>query len=502
MSLNGSDKLPAAVRNYLLAQLLRQAPMLALLGDADQWQASFGDPAHFGLGDDGRALAELLLGQDAQYTGLLLSDLQIGEGCPCELHQIVDGGRRHVLLIDRSERHAQAQGVQQRANEALLQHEALQRRWLRLHAAHQALNASFEEVDANRRLQEGLVRRIAHEFGTPISVVLGHLQLLREPGQDERQRQQSLQSVRRGVEHLHQLVESVLDQVRLRSHQFELHPVSCDLAELVEDFRQLFAATARERGLDWQVDLRPVQPPTVEIDSLRLRQVLYNLLSNAFKFTVRGGVACHIEWVEGRLRVRVVDSGPGMSSEQQAQLFQEFRRFDTAVPGTGLGLVISQQILAHMQAELGVRSSPGAGTEFHFDAAAPALAASGQAPMAVERSPMALVIDDDPDIRDLLAHWLQAEGWRARTASSWAEALSCAGSPDLALIDLSLAGESGLDALAMARVRWPAAELLAMSADRSAHLQVASRAVGAAAFLGKPVAQVELRRILHRLHAD
>lgn len=524
------DRVPLVVSAYLLGVLAEREGLLCVELRADGGQVLYGDPAYFGLQPDSNGivtLADVLIGQDASVNGLLIEDLQMADGHPCDLHQVVlNPEQRFILLFDRSREHARAQRMQQSSHDAQLAHQRLESRWRRLGSEHEALARRFHELSEMQRLQEGFVRRFAHEFGTPISTVLGHVDLLHDESRPAAERLRSLQSIRRGVEYLHQLVESVLDQARLENHQFELYPGPCDLLTLCDDIRDLFAQAAAERGLRWAVTLDPAPPELVEIDALRFRQVLYNLISNAFKFTLHGSVELKLAWRDGRLRVSVSDTGAGLSSAQQAHLFDEYQRFKSGVRGTGLGLSIVHQILGHMQAKLQVQSTPGLGSRFEFEMAAPPVAdrrgeidparvlhpvgadpgADGVATRPAELAnpapqPLALVIDDDGDLGPLLAAYLQRLGWRSDVWQDWLSAPESADTagPQVVLIDLSLAeGRSGLVLIEKARQRWPQARIIGMSADRSQHVRDRCLRAGAQTFLGKPISEYALARVLQR----
>ena len=482
--------LPESICHYLIAGVIRTTPMLIVQLQPGPQRILLGNAAAFGLTAEAGELAELLIGSDPGFNGVLLETLQIGSGRPCAVHQVAEAGLRYVLLFDRTEIHAQLQRSQQMANETELARRALQLRWDRLHQAHQALNEEVEAAHARQGLQRQMVHQLAHEFGTPISAVLGQIQSLIGAANLDASALHGLHNARRGVEHLHQLVESVLDQARLQSHQFELCPVRCDLASLFDDFRALFHSVATERGLQWQVSLEPAIPPSVQVDSLRLRQIIYNLLNNAFKFTRQGQVAMTAVWARDRLTVSVSDTGRGMNPAQLARLFEPFSRHDLSVPGTGLGLSISQNVLLHMDSSLVVDSEPGAGSRFSFEIGAPA----AELEDAEDGSGLrALIIDDDADMIELIQQMLLRHHWTVASATAWAEAMAQQGeAPNVILIDLSLGIESGLDAIAKARVQWPSAAIVAMSADRSLHQQSRSRELGAMAFLGKPFAEADL----------
>jgi CheY-like chemotaxis protein len=230
----------------------------------------------------------------------------------------------------------------------------------------------------------------------------------------------------------------------------------------------------------------------------------------------------------------VSDTGSGLSTTQQARLAEEYQRFKSGVRGTGLGLSIVRQILGHMRAELEVHSSPDRGSNFEFEIDAPQAAvrrdsgsASGAAGKPDEQRtaaepspdqvgssmpavpaggsgplPLALVIDDDADLGLLLAACLERQGWRSEVWQAWSSAAVQANgmSPQAVLIDLNLGeGASGLELIERARHRWPEARVIGMSADRSQHVRDHCLQAGAQTFVGKPISEHELARLLHRV---
>ena len=485
--------LPPAARQYLLDELLKQRATLCLKVESERNTASLlsGDPAPFGL-DPGAgqevSIAALAVGVARGAEGLCLSKVRLGQGNPFDLHQLQVGDDQYWLLVDVSERHAELQRVQQSSNLAQLRLDRLSERERLLQAEHQALRESSEEMRKHQHMQAEFVRRLSHEFGTPISAVLGHLNLLQSADTDAAQARRSLGAVRRGVAHLRHLVESVLDQARLENEQFELHPGVTNLRDLVEDFSEIYGGTAAQRGLDWQVTLEAHGCTEILVDGLRLRQVLFNLVVNAFKFTLTGRVTLALEWRDAQLQAVVSDSGPGISAQEQSQLFTDYGRNERSVRGTGLGLSISREIALRMGGTLKLKHSAiGEGSQFVLTVPAPIVRGKPERPAARASSQRALVVEDDADLRPLLSALLTQQGCTVVAVSGLAEIALDQQPAEVALVDMHLGQLDGSVALRQLRASWPDCYLLALSADSSQSVIERARQAGADSFLLKPL---------------
>ncbi len=484
--------LPVSAQRYLLAQLTNQRHMLCLHVLNGVGTVVSGDPAHFGfaVADDGSVVtSDLGLGVVDNRHGLQLSHVQLGDGACFDLHQLIEDERRLWVLVDVSDSRDEIRQAQQRSNDARLRLDELSERERLLHAEHQALRESSDQLRRHQHMQAEFVRRLSHEFGTPISAVLGHLNLMDAPGTTVDQAQRSLTAVRRGVAHLRQLVESVLDQARLQNNQFELHPAVTNLAEMIDDFRELYLGSSLQRGIAWRVSLEAHGCTAVLIDELRLRQILLNLIGNAFKFTNQGQVALKVRWHDALLSAEVSDSGPGMSETEQARLFSDYGRSSQSVRGTGLGLSISREIAQRIGGNLRLlESAPGQGSRFLLEVPAPIVHGAPEDQPAELVAQRVLVVDDDDDLRPLLVAILEQLGCSATAVARMDEiALDQNPPPDVAVVDMHLGQLDGSVILQQLRVSWPDCYLLALSADSSQDVLERSRRAGADSFLLKPV---------------
>ncbi len=232
----------------------------------------------------------------------------------------------------------------------------------------EALRVERDLAAAADRAKSAFLSRVSHELRTPLNAVLGFSQLLElEPGDGERQRRWVAQVLGSG-RHLLALLDDLLDISSAQTGQLPLAIEPLPLQPLVSEALAMLSGTAAAAGVHLHDDTGHAPPWRVRADRKRLLQVLSNLLSNAVKYNRPGGwVRVQAERNDGKLVLSVADSGPGLDDAQRARLFQPFERVGAqhgAVPGTGLGLALSRQLVEAMGGSLTVDSTPGRGSTF------------------------------------------------------------------------------------------------------------------------------------------
>jgi signal transduction histidine kinase/ActR/RegA family two-component response regulator len=284
-------------------------------------------------------------------------------------------------------------------------------------AAREALLARREAQRASRAKSRFLAT-VSHELRTPMTAILGTVELLGRQDLSPRQAHY-MAAIRSAGETLQSLIEDVLDLSRIEAGKLELVAEDIPLAAMLDDLAVMFAGRAVGKGLFLAVQAGPGLPATVRGDPLRLRQVLVNLVGNAIKFTERGSVcltAFPTPCAPGRLTFEVTDTGPGLTPEQAATLFQPFTQVDSSMTrahgGAGLGLAISRHLAEAMQGTLEVVSQPGAGARFVLDVAVPTVREA-----TPPRAPGPIVLLGDGPALDALAALLRANGLAPRRAT-------------------------------------------------------------------------------------
>ncbi|MBX4965272.1 PAS domain-containing hybrid sensor histidine kinase/response regulator [Rhizobium binae] len=223
-----------------------------------------------------------------------------------------------------------------------------------------------QKAEYNSAAKSRLLASVSHEVRTPLSGILGMTHLLAETRLTQEQ-QNYLANIRQSGHALTQLVEDLLDFSTIEVGRFELHPRSESLRKLLESVVEMLAHRAHEKGIEIGATVSSDVPEQMSFDPARLRQVLFNVIGNAVKFTQVGGVFTRVSLDAGNLVITVADSGPGMTAEEQARVFGEFEQGGTVADksaGTGLGLAISARIMHEFGGALTVASEKGLGSEF------------------------------------------------------------------------------------------------------------------------------------------
>lgn len=230
-------------------------------------------------------------------------------------------------------------------------------------AAREEARLRAEKTDADKAR---LLATVSHEIRLPLSGILGMNHLLSQTRLTEEQRNY-LDGMRQSGQSLVQLVEDLLDYSTMEAGRFRLNPRAENLRQLIESVVEMLAHRAHEKGIEVASFVAVDVPDYLDFDTARLRQVLFNLIGNAVKFTKEGGVAVHADLSDGELRIAVEDSGPGMTNQEQERIFGEFEQagpLSQRSAGTGLGLAISARIMREFGGTLTVSSRKGKGSIF------------------------------------------------------------------------------------------------------------------------------------------
>ena len=204
---------------------------------------------------------------------------------------------------------------------------------------------------------------VSHELRTPLTAIRGHVSALREGVVEEPElAAHSLEIVEAEARRLERLVGDILDLAKLDAHRFTVMREEVDMEQLVGQAYETFAEQARERSIDYTVDVR--SRPVIVSDGDRVLQIVDNLLSNAFRATPDGGrIQLELAQENGRIQVAVEDNGPGIPDEQRERLFRPFVSGDG---GTGLGLAIAKELSTALGGRIELRSQVGRGSRFEL----------------------------------------------------------------------------------------------------------------------------------------
>ncbi|MGC4064966.1 MAG: ATP-binding protein [Polyangiaceae bacterium] len=407
---------------------------------------------------------------------------------------------------------------QRRAQEELDRHrqhleDLVRERTAELHAARDAAeNAS--------RAKSDFLANMSHEIRTPMNAVLGFAQLLlRDPALTANQRR-SLETISRSGDHLMSLIDGILQLAKVESGRMSLVETTFDLFALIEEVECIFAPRALEKGLELLVERRDRVPRLACADEGKLRQVLSNLLSNALKFTTKGGVVLRVDSqrnpYETRFVVEVEDTGLGIAPEEMPRLFNKFEQTATgraSGKGTGLGLAISRQLIELMGGTIEAKSALGRGSTFRFEvpigegdtSAAKCKIAlrHAQRIRSVSPSKRVLVVDDLDENRTYFTSLLNVVGFETRQASNGEEAVHefASWSPHAILMDIRMPKMDGIEAIRRIRAvnRGSDVKIICVTASAFDEDRIAARSAGVDDFLSKPVREDDLFEKLRTL---
>jgi len=371
--------------------------------------------------------------------------------------------------------------------------------------------AEARAVEANRA-KSVFLANMSHELRTPLNAVIGFAQLMARSRSMTDADRENLSIIRRGGEHLLGLINDVLSISKIEAGKMSAERRPFDPRELIAGVAELIRARTEASGLMLVADVSRSFPPAVLGDEGKLRQVLINLLGNAVKFTETGTIAVRANWSGGRATFEVSDTGQGISEEEIATLFQPFVQTATgrqAKEGTGLGLVITQQLVRLMGGDIAVRSRRGEGTTFKFDIDLPVATERvvrhevkrviGLA--AGERRRIA-VVDDTRDNRTLLRKLLESVGFEVRDAANGQDAIELwrTWHPHLIFMDQRMPVMDGSEATRAIRAaesgeRTP---IIALTASAFEHERETILLNGADEFVVKPFAEETIFDVIAR----
>ena len=418
--------------------------------------------------------------------------------------------RREIELELERHRNNLEQLVRERT--AALEAEVVARR----RAQEELLQAKLAAESANKT-KSAFLANMSHEIRTPLNGVLGMLQLLEQTALDEDQRD-SLETAIQAANRLTNLLSDILDLSRVEADKLALREEPFALVGLKDSILSLFQTMAWKKGLKIACTLDAQLPPLVVGDESRLRQILFNLVGNAIKFTETGEVRldmCALPDASpsvARVLFVVSDTGVGISDEDLRHIFEPFVQADATytrhAQGAGLGLAIVRKLVALMGGTLTIDNAPeGGGTAFYLslplvkaEAEPEAVAVASEDAAVPARSGRILVVDDDTVSLAMVTRFLAAAGYTTVAAGNGREALDRLGDQafDLVLLDVQMPVMNGIDAVkAMRRATLPwgnaripvfAMSAYAMAGDRETFL-----AAGMDAAIAKPL---DLRALL------
>ena len=345
-----------------------------------------------------------------------------------------------------------------------------------------------------RQVSSDAIEHASHELRTPVTGIVGMLELLASSRLDDDQRE-LVSAASCSAKHLLDVIGATLDHASARAGVLQLKDEPFDLREVVRQVNAIVSNAAQSKGLQVHVSLAERLPSTVSGDSTRVRQILVNLLGNAIKYSGRGVVRLTVEpgFARGVIVFGVTDDGPGIAPEDRTRIFEPFARatHEDGRTGTGLGLPLARQLARAMHGDLVLVPSERGGyfrATLRLPSVHPAAASPRRRWLATRRLRI-LLADDDLANQIIARRVLERMGHEVKVVSDGASALEalCRESYDLAILDIEMPGATGLEVVRSLRGREVTTPVVGFTAHESPAHRVRCLDAGMVDVLLKPV---------------
>jgi PAS domain S-box-containing protein len=396
--------------------------------------------------------------------------------------------------------------------------------------AEQELAKAKKVAETANHAKSVFLSNMSHELRTPLNAILGYTQLFAGDLTLSPKHQQGLKTIHQSGEHLPMLINDILDLSKIEAGKIELVKTNVHLPQFLQGIVDIIGIRAQAKGLDFRYELDPLLPTIIEIDELRLRQVLLNLLANAVKFTDQGWCLFQVKAQPAgtdlvQLTMNIEDSGVGIKKEMQEEVFRPFQQTGERLKyaeGSGLGLAISSELIQKMQGKLQLTSpinvppqdGEGPGCRFSFSIIVPTSATLDSTPQKTPavtgytsigddgKPKKVLIIDDHASNRAVLRDNLQPLGFITKELADGSKILAVCKQfqPDIILMDLKMPNVDGFKATEQLKSHPDLAHIpvvvITASSNKEHQSKAYCQAHGFTAVMTKPFSLVNLLEIL------
>jgi len=376
------------------------------------------------------------------------------------------------------------------------------------------LECLTDELMHANNVKSQFLANMSHEIRTPLTAIIGQAEAIRFGEVRQEQLQQEVDIIHNNSLHLLELINNILDLSKIEANKFELELQSHDIHTILLEIANIFTKQASSKGLKFEISHTLPTPFTLEVDGLRIKQILINLCSNAIKFTSSGCVSVKVYIRENQLAFKVHDTGIGMSYSQTQQVFDSFSQGDSSISrrfgGSGLGLCLSDQLAKLMGGHIEVESTLNEGSTFTFILPCVVcrelktsneerlIEVKQEEPKTALLHGKVLLADDHDDNRHLIARFLEQLGLDVIQAKNGFEAVELCfkHTPQVILLDIQMPEMDGIEAFNHLRQKGCMEPIVALTANAMAHEVEQYIELGFDAHLKKPIERAAFTHLL------
>lgn len=379
-------------------------------------------------------------------------------------------------------------------------------------------NVEKAAAEAANQAKSMFLANMSHEIRTPLTAIIGFSEALLDVHQTMAERIDAVQTINRTGKHLLNVINDILDLSKIEAGRLEVEAVAVPVFALIEEVASLGRNQAESKGLVFAIERVFPLPSTIQGDPVRMRQILLNLVGNAIKFTEKGGVTLRVshDTLYRQLRLDVIDTGIGITAEQRTRIFSPFGQADSTTTrrfgGTGLGLVLSKQLVEKLGGTIELESAAGEGSRFtvrintgivdtlvnNDDEARRTILSAADFNVPAGLSGAILLAEDNPDNQRLIALNVRQLGAKLTVVDNGASAVAVASAQafDLILMDMQMPVMDGIAAVNALRLRGYRGPIVALTANATQKDMQDCMTAGFDDFLTKPIDRKRFNQVI------